>query len=68
MKKDHLIKINERTHIEKHDGGTAYTEDDGKTWTMLPEGSTGVHEYVGIFCKYSERVERHVFQYSWMRI
>ena len=35
----HLIKINERTHIEKHDGGTAYTEDDGKTWTMLPEGS-----------------------------
>ena len=36
----HLLKINERTHIEKHDGGTAYTEDDGKTWTMLPEGST----------------------------
>ena len=35
----HLIKINERTHIEKHDGGTAYTEDDGKSWTMLPEGS-----------------------------
>ena len=35
----HLIKINERTHIEKHDGGTAYTEDDGKTWTMLPKGS-----------------------------
>ena len=28
----HLLKINERTHIEKHDGGTAYTEDDGKTW------------------------------------
>jgi len=25
---------------EQHDGGTAYTEDDGKTWTMLPEGST----------------------------
>ena len=35
----HLIKINERTHIEKYDGGTAYTEDDGKSWTMLPEGS-----------------------------
>ena len=31
----HLLKINERTHIEKHDGGTAYTEDDGKTWTPL---------------------------------
>jgi len=36
----YLADINERTHIEKHDGGTAYTEDDGKTWTMLPEGST----------------------------
>ena len=36
----HLIKINERTHIEKRDGGAAYTEDDGKTWTTLPEGST----------------------------
>ena len=35
----HLIKINERTHIEKHDGGVAYTEDDGRTWTMLPEDS-----------------------------
>ena len=37
---DHLLKINERTHIEKHGEGTAYTEDDGATWTMLPEGST----------------------------
>ena len=37
----HLLKINERTHIEKHDGGTAYTEDDGKTWTSLP-GDTPV--------------------------
>ena len=36
----HLVKINERTHIEKRDGGAAYTEDDGKTWTTLPEGST----------------------------
>lgn len=37
---DGLLKgINERTHIEKHDGGTAYTEDDGKTWVTIPEGS-----------------------------
>ena len=36
----HLVKINERTHIEKRDGGAAYTEDDEKTWTTLPEGST----------------------------
>lgn len=36
----HLVKINERTHIEKRDGGAAYTEDDGKTWVEIPEGST----------------------------
>ena len=36
----HLQTINERTRIEKKDGGAAYTEDDGETWTMLPEGST----------------------------
>ena len=36
----YLQTINERTRIEKKDGGAAYTEDDGATWTMLPEGST----------------------------
>ncbi len=36
----HLVKINERTHIEKREGGVAYTEDDGKTWVEIPEGST----------------------------
>ena len=36
----HLVKINERTHIEKRGDGTAYTEDDGKTWTVIPKGST----------------------------
>ncbi|MED9966002.1 MAG: sugar phosphate nucleotidyltransferase [Blautia sp.] len=35
-----LQTINERTRIEKKDGGAAYTEDDGATWTMLPEGCT----------------------------
>ena len=37
----YLADINERTHIEKRDGGAAYTEDDGKTWTSLP-GDTPV--------------------------
>lgn len=32
----YLTGINERTHIEKRDGGAAYTEDDGKTWAELP--------------------------------
>lgn len=36
----HLVKINERTRIEKRGDETAYTEDDGKTWTVIPQGST----------------------------
>ena len=35
-----LVKIHERTHIEKREGMTAYTEDEGKTWVEIPEGST----------------------------
>ena len=36
----YLEKINERTRIEKREGGAAYTEDDGATWITIPEGST----------------------------
>ena len=36
----HLQKIHERTHIERHEGSVAYTEDEGKTWTVLPQDST----------------------------
>lgn len=32
-----LVEINERTRIEKKNGGIAYTEDDGQTWTELGE-------------------------------
>ncbi len=35
----YLLGINERTHIEKRPEGAAYTED-GKTWIVIPEGST----------------------------
>lgn len=36
----YLVGIQERTRIEKRDGGAEYTEDDGKSWVRLPEGST----------------------------
>ena len=36
----HLVKINERTRIEKRGDETAYTEEDGATWTVIPQGST----------------------------
>ena len=34
-----LTGIVERTHIEPRDGGAAFTEDDGKTFTFLPAGT-----------------------------
>ena len=35
-----LTGINERTRIEKKDGGAAYTEDDGATWINIPTENT----------------------------
>ena len=35
-----LTEITERTHIEKRNGGAAYTEDDGQTWIEIPKNST----------------------------
>lgn len=32
----YLEKVVERTRIEKKDGGAAFTEDDGATWTSVP--------------------------------
>lgn len=37
---NHLVTIQERTHIEKRGDETAYTEDDGKNWTVILQGST----------------------------
>ena len=34
--KGELVRITERTRIEKKDGGIAYSEDDGATWTFVP--------------------------------
>lgn len=34
-----LVSVTERTRIEKRDGRAAFTEDDGATWTTLPEGT-----------------------------
>ncbi|MEG0109141.1 MAG: nucleotidyltransferase, partial [Lachnospiraceae bacterium] len=34
-----LVAINERTRVERRNGGAAYTEDEGETWVTLPENS-----------------------------
>ena len=36
----YLTDITERTHIEKRGNETVYTEDEGTTWHLIPEGST----------------------------
>ena len=38
--KGELIAINERTRIEKRDGGIAFTEDDGETWHFVTADTT----------------------------
>lgn len=35
----YLVSIDERTKIEPRDGGAAYTEDDGASWTFIPAGT-----------------------------
>lgn len=35
-----LVGVVERTKIEKRDGGIAFTEDDGQTWTQVPADTT----------------------------
>ena len=37
---DMLQGVVERTRIIKKDGGAAFSEDEGKTWTMLPSETT----------------------------
>lgn len=36
----YLVDIHERTRIERRGEETAYTEDEGATWTAIPAGST----------------------------
>ena len=54
------LAIHERTHIENRGDQTEYTEDDGQTWTVIPEGSL-VSMNMWDFCKYSERTGKNVF-------
>lgn len=36
----YLVRVDERTHIERRGSGAAYTEDGGETWVDIPAGST----------------------------
>ena len=47
-----LTGIQERTRIEKRDGGIAYSEDDGATWVSVPADTTVSDEHVGLYKKH----------------
>ena len=53
----YLVGIHERTHIEKRPDGAAYTEDEGRTWTEIPKGSTVSMNMWGFTPKFMEEVE-----------
>ena len=50
----YLSGITERTHIEKRDGGVAFTEDDGANWTPISGQEYRFDEYVWIHGKHAQ--------------
>jgi NDP-sugar pyrophosphorylase family protein len=55
---DNLVTIHERTHIEKRDGGAAYTEDDGQSWTSLPMDSIASMNMWGFSASILEELQK----------
>ena len=52
----YLVKITERTQIEKYDGGIHYTED-GETWTDLPEDTVVSMNLMGLMPSFLKEAE-----------
>lgn len=53
-----LVDIHERTRIEKHGEKAEYTEDDGKTWVFLPQGTTVSMNMWGFTASILEELEK----------
>lgn len=53
-----LVDIVERTKIEKVDGGIAYTEDEGKSWTSLDAKTPVSMNMWGFSKSFIEEIER----------
>lgn len=53
-----LSGITERTHIEKRDGGVAFTEDDGANWTPLSRQSIASMNMFGFTASMLAELER----------
>ena len=53
-----LTDIVERTRIEKKGDGAAFTEDDGQTWTELPEETLVSMNLWGFTASYLEELDK----------
>ena len=53
----HLVKVTERTRIEKYDGGIHYTEDGGSTWVDLPEHTKVSMNFWGFTPSFLEEIQ-----------
>jgi hypothetical protein len=53
----YLIKVTERTKIEKYEGGIHFTEDDGATWTDLAENTIVSMNLWGFTASFLNEVE-----------
>ena len=53
-----LVKIEERTQIEKRDGGIAFTEDGGETWTNVSEKAVVSMNMWGLTPDFMEVLEK----------
>ncbi len=58
-----LTKITERTRIEKKDGGIAFTEDDGQTWTELMPDTPVSMNFWGFTPDFMEETDRRFLSF-----
>ena len=53
-----LVKVTERTRIEKKEDGIAYTEDDGESWTYVPAETTVSMNMWGFSRSFLEEIQK----------
>lgn len=53
-----LTRVTERTKIMRRPAGISYSEDDGETWTILPDGTTVSMNFWGFTRSMMEEMEK----------
>lgn len=54
----YLVKVVERTRIERKGDGAAFTEDDGKTWTEIPTDSIVSMNMWGFSASFLQEIQK----------